>query len=194
MARNRAIQQTKTTYLILVEGETEQIYFQALKEHHRVVGITIKMRQARHSAPSQIITEAIKEQNSGVYRVIWCVYDCDVFLNQDTSEFEKLYQSAKKANIQFAESMPSIEAWFLLHFIKPNQIYSSGKALIKDLQNHIPNYCKEQRWLERNLYKTLQPNEQNALTNVAGFSSIDYKQPNTATTVNKLVEIFVKRG
>jgi hypothetical protein len=193
MARKPKTRQTNITYLILVEGETEEIYFQGLKEYYQVATVNIKMRRAKHPQPSQIIAEAIKAQKLGEYRFIWCVYDCDVFLQQDTQEFERIHKIAKDRGVQFAESMLSIEAWFLLHFIKPMQAYQSGESLIQDLQNYIPSYCKEQRWLERNLYKTLQPNEHNALRNVANFSNINYKQAHTATNVDKLVEIFVKR-
>jgi hypothetical protein len=58
----------------------------------------------------------------------------------------------------------------------------------------MDNYTKDQEWQGKNLYKQLGQYVEQAFKNVADLSGLDYKQPNTATTVNKLVEIFVKRG
>jgi hypothetical protein len=133
----------------------------------------------------------MREQGEGVYNFIWCVYDCDVFQYSNMDLFEAFYKKAVKEGIQFAESMPSIETWFVLHYQKPQKFYQGKDGVIKDLQKHIPGYCKEQRWQEKNLYPILKLREHDAFLNVKGFELSSHKNQDSATAIHKLVEIFV---
>jgi hypothetical protein len=94
MARKINNRQINITYLILVEGSTELIYFQNLKESQGRFGFTVKLRKAKHGSPVPLIEEALKEYKGGVYRNIWCVYDCDVLF---LSERGRGYSGFKKA-------------------------------------------------------------------------------------------------
>jgi hypothetical protein len=134
MARKTKNRQIYTTYLILVEGSTELIYFQNLKETYKHFGFTVKLQKAKHGNPAPLIEEAMQEYKKGVYRNIWCVYDCDVLLRDKTERFNIAYKTASKQGIRFAESMPCIEVWFILHFEKPQNIYQNADAVIADLR------------------------------------------------------------
>jgi hypothetical protein len=192
MARKRESKNINLLYLILVEGYTEKIYFDALWEHNPKQGFTIKIKKAKHGNLATLIDEALRCHQEGVYHQIWCVYDCDVLLQQDTSNFKKVYQTAKNNNIKFAESMLSIEVWFLLHFKKPKQIYQSGEALINDLQKYIDKYRKDQKWLEKNLYSQLESHQKEAFKMANDFTMTDHYNPQTATSVHNLVNIFLE--
>jgi hypothetical protein len=194
MARKIRTRTPNTTYLILVEGKTEEIYFKKLKGHCEKHGFNIKVRQASHGNPEPLVHEALREQDEGIYNFIWCVYDCDVFQHSNTESFETVYKKALKNGIQFAESVPSIEAWFILHYGKLKKFYQGKDAVIKDLQRHIPGYCKEQRWQEKNLYPTLEPRQKEAFSNVKGFELTDHKDQRSATSVHRLVEIFISES
>jgi hypothetical protein len=191
MARKIHTRTPNITYLILVEGMTEAIYFRSLKEHHPKYGFTIKIKKPPHGNPGPLVQEALREQDEGVYNFIWCVYDCDVFQQSNMDSFEIIYNKAVKEGIQFAESMPSIEAWFVLHYQKLQKFYQGKDGLIKDLKKHIPGYCKEQRWQEKNLYASLESRENDAFLNVKGFELISHKNQDSATSIHKLVKTFV---
>ncbi|MDR1524904.1 MAG: RloB family protein [Tannerella sp.] len=190
MARKEKNRPLNITYLILVEGSTELIYFQNLKEAHGHFGFTIKLKKAKHGNPATLIEEALKESEKGVYSQIWCVYDCDVLVKNKNETFDGVYRRAQKKGIQFAESMPCIEVWFVLHFEKPKNSYQDGDAVVTDLKKHIPDYRKNQNWQERNLYSSLKEHSTQALTNVLKLPLIAHYCENTATSVNVLVQIF----
>jgi hypothetical protein len=190
MARKINSRKLNITYLILVEGYTELIYFQGLKETCRRFGFTIKLHKAKHGNPAPLIEEALNENKQGIYRHIWCVYDCDVLLRDDTERFNIAYKNAQKQGIQFAESMPCIEVWFILHFEKPRNSYQKTDLVIADLRRHIPQYSKNQEWQEKNLYKSLEKHTGQALKNVLHLPSINHDSNNTATSMHELVKIF----
>jgi hypothetical protein len=192
MARKIHARTPNTTYLILVEGTTEEIYFKKLKEHYPKYGFTIK--KPSHGNPGPLVQEALRERDEGVYRYIWCVYDCDVFQHSTTDSFEKDYKNAAGKGIQFAESMPSIETWFVLHYGRPQKYYQGKDTVIKDLQKHIPDYCKEQKWQEKNLYQSLGLRQDDAFSNVKQFELTSHNNNDSATSVHKLVEIFVSES
>jgi hypothetical protein len=189
MARKTNNRKKNPTYLILVEGQTELIYFQNLKETCMSDGFTVICKQANHSNPVLLINEAFKKSESSVYDNIWCVYDCDV-LHGNTENFEGVYQAALKQGIHFAESMPCIEVWFMLHFAQPRNYYQNADAVVVDLKKHIPQYGKNQEWQRRNLFKVLQERTKTALTNASRLPPLDHDNQNTATSVPELVKIF----
>lgn len=190
MARKTKNRQLNITYLILVEGLTELIYFQNLKEDRGYFGFTVKLQKAKHGNPVPLIEEALKEYEKGVYRNIWCVYDCDVLFYNRNERFNNAYNSAQRQGIRFAESMPCIEVWFILHFEKPKNSYQNADAVITDLKKYIPNYNKNQDWQERNLYKSLKEHSAQALINVLKLPIINHNIQVTATSVNELIKIF----
>jgi hypothetical protein len=194
MARKVHTRIPNITYLILVEGRTEEIYFRKLRDHYPRHGFTIKIRQASHGNPGPLVHEALRERDEGVYNFIWCVYDCDVFQHANMESFEIIYSKAIERGIQFAESMPSIEAWFILHYGKLQKFYQGKDAVIRDLQKYIPGYCKEQRWQEKNLYQNLETRQKEAFSNVEGFELTGHQNRDSATSVHKLVEIFVSKS
>ena len=68
--------------------------------------------------------------------------------------------------INFADSLPSFELWFLLHYAIPKGYYENQNKLISELQRYIPNYSKERKWQESfRLYNTLKSRQNVALEN-----------------------------
>ena len=147
------------TFLLVVEGFTEQIYFSDVKTTRRIPGITINPKIAKHSDLSTILRTAIREYNTNAYDSVWCVFDRDTITEQGMSDdLKKQYNTALDLGIQFADSMPAFEVWFLLHFAMPSPFYISQDGVIKDLRKYIPDYSKEQAWLSSaKLYSKLEP-------------------------------------
>ena len=75
-----------------------------------------------------------------------------------SDDLKKQYNTALDLGIQFADSMPAFEVWFLLHFAMPSPFYISQDGVIKDLRKYISDYSKEQAWLSSaKLYSKLEP-------------------------------------
>ena len=59
--------------------------------------------------------------------------------------FRKKY--AREKRVMICESMPSIEYWFLLHYVATNKHLGTSKAAIEELRKHIPQFEKTERFL-----------------------------------------------
>ena len=150
---------SKKTILLIVEGYTEKIYFSQMKFIENNQNVTIIPRMAKHSSLITILDTAIKGAKEKIYDAIWCVFDRDVLLSTGCSkELELKLMEAKHVNIQFADSLPAFEIWFLLHYVLPKPYYKNQDELIAELQKHISNYTNDINWLSKeNLYVKLKP-------------------------------------
>lgn len=78
------------------------------------------------------------------------VFDADVSA-WNTIELQRL-QSLKRRydknrRVILCDSMPSIEFWFLIHFISTNKFFGTSKAVIKELIKHISKFEKTDSFL-----------------------------------------------
>ena len=128
-----------------------------MKSAERIQGVTIIPRLAKHSSLISILDTAIKEFEGRIYDSIWCVFDRDILLSSNVSnELALKLKQATSLGIKFADSLPSFEIWFLLHFELPKKYYKNQEMLIKDLKNYIQNYEKNSDWfIKTNLYAML---------------------------------------
>ncbi len=179
------------TVLIVVEGQTEFIYFSEMNIFERIPGITILPKTSSHSDIKHVLETALNEFDSGVYDSIWCVFDKDTF-EQDNIEgkMTRLLNKILSKGIMIADSMPSFEVWFLSHYQKPKFYYNDQDAVIEELRKYIVDYSKDRKWLERkNLYRLLKQNQAMALANCRTLDELikDYDERCTCCNVNKLV-------
>lgn len=49
--------------------------------------------------------------------------------------------------VLLCDSLPSIEFWFLIHFINTNRYFGTSKAVIGELKKFIPNFDKSESFL-----------------------------------------------
>lgn len=180
------------TFLLVVEGFTEQIYFSDVKTTRRIPGITINPKIAKHSDLSTILRTAIKEIKTDVYDFVWCVFDRDTITEQGMSDdLKKQYNTALDLGIKFADSMPAFEVWFLLHFALPSPFYISQDGVIKDLRKYIPNYSKEQAWLSSaKLYSKLEPYCETAMKKAIELDKKRADSGDETTTFTHVYELF----
>lgn len=180
------------TFLLVVEGFTEQIYFSDVKTTRRIPGITINPKIAKHSDLSTILRTAIKEIKTDVYDFVWCVFDRDTITEQGMSDdFKKQYNTALDLGIKFADSMPAFEVWFLLHFALPSPFYISQDGVIKDLRKYIPDYSKEQAWLSSaKLYSKLEPYFETAMKKAIELDKKRADSGDETTTFTHVYELF----
>lgn len=192
MPRKTAKLAALRTVLLVVEGETEQIYFSQLRADRHVSGITITPRLAKHSSVKHILKTALEEYETRVYDEIWCVFDRDTIVRDGLGEeTTALLHHALACNIHFAESYPSFEVWFYLHFAMPQPHYLTQYSLIEDFRQFVPHYGKVQAWLSGGeLYKLLRVREHVAMQNsvlLAAHNAACPSEGNTACTVHELM-------
>lgn len=79
-----------------------------------------------------------------------CVFDADVSAWNETfktkmSAFRNKYE--KNQNVIICDSMPSIEFWFLIHYLETNKHYPTSSSVINDLTKYIKNFSKKESFL-----------------------------------------------
>jgi len=150
MARKIGKRNTRKNYVVLGDGITEQYYLQHLEEFYRYKyvlrpslfdGITIESAES-----------LIDEYVSGGCSQIIHLTDYDTIVSQQKKEkFDKLKKKYKNLNqVVICESMPGIEFWFLLHYLKTSREFSNCDEVITELVKHIPAYSKKKEYLESN--------------------------------------------
>ena len=78
------------------------------------------------------------------------VFDTDVSTwneseNKKLSALRQKYSKHKR--VILCESMPSIEFWFLIHFINTNRFFRTSKSVIAELVKFIPKFDKNESFL-----------------------------------------------
>lgn len=149
-------------YILYIDFFSNKADFENVFRNNEIIP-----RMAKHSSLVTILETAIKEAKEKIYDAIWCVFDRDVLLSTGSSKgLEMKFNEANRLDIQFADSLPAFEIWFLLHYVLPKQYYKNQDELINELQKYINNYSKDVNWLSReNLYIKLKPLVSNAIQN-----------------------------
>lgn len=146
---NRNLRDSRLT--VIGEGYTEQYYFKHLKDlknyHFRIkpnfFGVTSIDEFERK------IRKVLSE-----YEIAICVFDTDI-ASRDEVEKKKLNslikKYAKSKDVIFCDSLPSIEYWFLLHYINTNRYYSDSKSIIAELNKsgRLESFEKKQNYLQK---------------------------------------------
>ena len=162
MARKTKGRLPKFQVAIVGEGETEWFYFSNMRQYEK---FTFKVAPdlPKHSDYKSIINTARKKRDEG-YDIVFCVLDLDRIIANDTEKKGYLIEKARtKANngIEFIETMPCIELWFLIHFLEnySSRIYLDYNQVSVPLRQHIPNYEKTTKFFKSiNLYEYLNSN------------------------------------
>lgn len=179
------------TFLIVVEGATENIYFNDVRAKGHIAGVTINPKQSKHSDVGTVLKTALDKQKTEVFDSIWCVFDRDTIVNGISSKLENQYREALKKGIHFADSLPAFEVWFLLHYGMPKQFYNSQDDVIEDLRKHIPDYTKNQDWLtSASLYSKLKPHFDKAMENAAKLDMKSSITDNPKSTISHIYKLF----
>ena len=133
---------------VLGDGQTEQYYLEHLK------GINGYRYSIRPHFFSRITIEAaellIDELISGGCDYIVYLMDFDTIVKQ--KKLVKYNRIIKKyrnnSDVLICESMPCIEFWFILHYIKTTRIFQNADEAVMELKRHLPEFSKERTFLE----------------------------------------------
>jgi len=148
MARRSQRRETKKTFVVLGDGITEQFYLKHLKE---IKGYKYSIRPSLFVGITFEKAECIiNEYLSGGCNNIIYLTDYDTIVCQDKvtefNHFKSKYSSCKEVLI--CETMPSIEFWFLLHFIFTTREFRNSGEVERMLKSYFPDYSKEKSYLE----------------------------------------------
>ena len=108
--------------------------------------------------PRNFTEQSIEDIQKQVERVLAdrgvavCVFDADV-ARAKPAEKAKLDAMRKKyanrENVVICDSMPSIEFWFLIHFLNTNKYFASSRDVVQVLRRHISNFDKHDSFLSK---------------------------------------------
>lgn len=134
---------------IIGEGLTERFYFTHLK---KLQGYRYICKP--HTFARQSITE-MQKMVDGVladYGIAVCVFDADIARStpQDQARleaFRRRYHGNK--SVLICDSMPSIEFWFLIHYLNTNKHFNSSSDVIEVLHKFIPDFSKHEKFLSQ---------------------------------------------
>ena len=150
MARARKERQLKRPRITVIgEGLTERWYF----DHLRTIKgykYNCKPRFFSHQSYEELTKQIEKVvQNDGI---AVCVCDADITRNNEERsrklrEMKSKY--AKDERVLICDSMPSIEFWFLIHYMNTSKYFKDVNDIIRVLKKFIPNYEKTEDFLEK---------------------------------------------
>lgn len=137
------------TITIIGEGATERYYFTHLKS----------LRGYNYVCKPRNFTEqTFDEMQKQIERVLAdngiavCVFDADVTRTRpaEKAKFEDMKRKyADNTAVILCDSMPSIEFWFLLHYLNTNRYFATSDDVIDVLHRYMPNFSKHQSFLSK---------------------------------------------
>ena len=137
------------TVTLIGEGATERYYFTHLK---RLCGYSYVCK------PRNFSEQTFDEMQKQIDRVLAdngvavCVFDADVTRTRaaEKSKYDELFRRyAGNPSVVLCDSMPSIEYWFLLHYLSINRYFATSDDVIAVLRRYIPKFCKNQTFLSK---------------------------------------------
>ncbi len=150
MARVRKERELKRSRITVIgEGLTERWYF----EHLRAVKgyrYDCKPRFFAHQSFEEMMRLIDWVLQNGGIAV--CICDADITRENEERRKKLLEMKAayvKETRVLICDSMPSIEFWFLIHYVNTRKHFKDSDAVIKVLRKFIPSYNKTSPFLEK---------------------------------------------
>jgi hypothetical protein len=140
---------THISCAVLGDGQTEQYYLQHLRA---IKGYAFKIRPRLFKGITiEEASQLIKKLLAEGFDIVIYFTDYDTIVKQNKTEKYKNFvdKYERRNDVMICESMPSIEFWFLLHYIKTTRNYQNAGEVIKELKKHIPDFSKETSFLEK---------------------------------------------
>lgn len=145
MARRIKERKLKSRNITIIgEGLTERGYFKHLKS----------LKGYRYTCkPRNFSQQSIDDLQKQIGKVLEddgvavCVFDANVARDKP-AERKKLEAMQKKyagkEQVILCDNMPSIEFWFLIHYLNTNKYFASSTDVIKVLHRFLPDFSKHE--------------------------------------------------
>lgn len=148
MARKEAIRRQRHGRAVIIgAGLTERWYFSHLQFHFNLK-IKIRPRFFGNENITTLEKRIIQVlSNEGIAVVI---FDADVSTWNDAEKARLIalkikYEKSKR--VILCDSQPSIEYWFLLHYLKTNRFFGTSKAVVDELVKYVERFEKTNDFL-----------------------------------------------
>ena len=186
MRRGKKIQ-TKQSFAVVVDGETEYWYLQMLKrnEPNILFSITPKIIQEKNIDQQYDLVTALSEEE---YDKVFWIVDLDVLLkeerekNNSTSSLQQFLSYWRKLSNQnkvvVIVNNPCLEYWFLLHYKNTSKVFTACADAEKQVSQHLKGYEKTKKFFTKSnndIYKQLKPYLQTAVSNATALGTFDAK-------------------
>ena len=151
MARRRKERELRRSRITVIgEGLTERWYFDHLRT---VMGYRYdcKPRFFTHQSYQEMrkLIDWVL-QNDGI---AVCVCDADITLTnpEEKKRLEKMKKAyaAEEGKVFICDSMPSIEFWFLLHYLETSKQFQTSDEVAQVLRRYMPAFQKHSTFLEK---------------------------------------------
>lgn len=145
--RERELKRPRIT--VIGEGLTERWYFEHLRN----------LKGFRYDCKPRFFTHQSYEQMSKL--IDWVLQNggiavcvCDADITRTNEERNKVFKEmkkrySKKERVLICDSMPSIEFWFLIHYLNTSRYFKDADDVIRVLRKCIPGYEKTGAFLEK---------------------------------------------
>ncbi|MBB5395324.1 RloB family protein [Mucilaginibacter sp. AK015] len=199
MARNSGHRRGtgRTTFSIVVDGETELWYFQMLRKNESLPTISVQPELPRKKKLAEQFDLVYANANSYDHS-IWIV-DLDVVLMENATDELHGYMDKVRGNekIHILINTPCLEFWFLQHFSRTGRFYAQCQHVGNALKRHavINAYEKSERYFVRtnpDIYRRLRPYLQTGIANSEALGQYDRQNPQIAKS--ELYQVFQLLG
>lgn len=159
--RKAGLRAPRSITLIVCEGETEQLYFQAARLHFGLTNAEVMIADnATDSAPISVVKLAeAKCREPGGYDKVFCVFDRDThesFALARDRVTELRTRAENPLPIDDVVSIPCFEVWVLLHFERSDAPFNRCADVVTRIkQKHIAGYRKTDESIARDLMTRL---------------------------------------
>mgnify|MGYP001660932701 FL=1 len=148
MARKEAIRRQRHGRAVIIgAGLTERWYFSHLQFHFNLK-IKIRPRFFGNENITTLEKRIIQVLSNEEIAVV--IFDADVSTWNDAEKarliaLKKKYEKSKR--VILCDSQPSIEYWFLLHYLKTNRFFGTSKAVVDELVKYVERFEKTNDFL-----------------------------------------------
>ncbi|MBO7595894.1 MAG: RloB domain-containing protein [Bacteroidales bacterium] len=140
--------QKKNECFFIVEGQTEENYLMCAQNverfKYKIKGIKRIGRDNLKETEHAIDSYSLRPRQT-----IICIFDADVYYNDNNKnrQFHLFWNKYKgRSNVEIFNNMPSVEFWFLLHFLKnTTTMFYSKTVLFKELTKYAPFIGKNEQ-------------------------------------------------
>ena len=180
MGRRQGKRLMNSNFVVLGDGITEQYYLKHIKD---IYGYKYSIRPFLFDSITIETAEGIIDDLlSGDCDHIIYFTDYDTIVNQNKKDkFDAIVKKyARRKEVLICESMPSIEFWFLLHFVKTTREFCYANQAVQELLKYLKNYSKNRNFLE-NIRWVSELCENNKLEVALSNSKVVLKQNESGT-------------
>ena len=153
--RRPSFRQPRKSFLIVVEGQTEELYLKKFKIDFRSKLIDIHIVNPGCTDPMNLVNRAMelkKQREREAKREfvvpydredgVWVVYDLEAPNHIRRTQSPVAKQRADANNIRIATSDPAFEYWYILHFEQTTKSFDDAVKTEEHLITHWPDYRK----------------------------------------------------